>query len=161
MKMSQRAILLAVCLVTSGGVTQAADKPWWGTSGAAEPVRTALANQDPEADALPCGLDQKYNVIGFNRNSNELTKKLKLRLDQVAADIGGRRCTAQIVGYSSHEGDLASNALFAVERAQNALSYLKAHGVKFARVSATGAGATDKFGEDFALNRRVVIAIAP
>ena len=161
MKMSQRAMVLALCLATSGGVAQAADQPWWGTSGTAEPARTALVNQDPEAEAQPCGLDQKYNVIGFNRNSNELTRKLKLRLDQVAADIGARHCTAQIVGYSSHEGDLASNALFAVERAQNALSYLRAHGVRFARVSATGAGATEQFGEDFALNRRVVIAIAP
>ena len=87
MKMSQRAMVLALCLATLGGVAQAADKPWWGTSGTAEPARTALVNQDPEAEAQPCGLDQKYNVIGFNRNSNELTRKLKLRLDQVAADI--------------------------------------------------------------------------
>jgi outer membrane protein OmpA-like peptidoglycan-associated protein len=161
MKMSQRAMVLALCLVTSGGVAQAADKSWWGTPGSTEPARTALADQAPETEALPCGLDQKYNVIGFNRNSNELTKKLQLRLDQVAADIGAHRCSVQIVGYSSHEGDLASNALFAVERAQNALSYLRAHGVKFTRVSATGAGATEQFGDDFALNRRVVIAIAP
>ena len=158
MKMSQRAMMLALCFAASGGAAQAAE-PWWGTPGSTEPTRTALVAQDPEA--APCGLDQKYNVVGFNRNSNELTRRLKARLDQIAADIGARRCTAQIVGYSSHEGNLASNALFAVERAQNALSYLRQRGVQFARVTATGAGATEKFGEDFALNRRVVIAIAP
>jgi outer membrane protein OmpA-like peptidoglycan-associated protein len=160
MKMSlQRAIVLGFCLAASGGAAQAADKTWWGIQRSVEPARIALVDQNPEA--IPCGLDQKYNVIGFNRNSNELTRTLKARLDQIAADIGERRCTAQIVGYSSHEGSLASNALFAVERAQNALSYLRQRGVSFVRASATGAGATDKFGGDFALNRRVVIAVAP
>jgi outer membrane protein OmpA-like peptidoglycan-associated protein len=99
-------------------------------------------------------------VIGFNQNSNDLTTSLKTRLDQIADDIGDRKCYAQVVGYSSHEGGLASNALFAVERAQNALRYLEARGVSFARVTATGAGATDQFGPP-ASNRRVVIVVTP
>ena len=163
MKMSlQRAILFVMCTCTLPGMAGAAEahRSWINAGAQTETTRTASLDQDPEAGSGFCGLDQKYNVIGFNQNSNDLTAGLKQRLDQIADDIGERKCYAQVVGYSSHEGSLASNALFAVERAQNALSYLEGRGVSFARVSATGAGATDKFGPP-ASNRRVVIVVTP
>ena len=125
----------------------------------AEPVETAALDPDPEA--AHCDLDEKYNVIGFNSNSNELTPKLVERLDQVAADIGERQCNVTVTGYSSKQGSIASNALFAIERAQNSLRYLQQKGVKFIKASATGVGATDEFGPDFASNRRVVITVTP
>lgn len=164
MKMSrQRAILLAMSLA---GVSTAAGaaEPQWGWSdvnASGETGRTAMLDQNPEGDAAFCGLDQKYNVIGFNQNSNELTRKVKLRLDKVAAEIGDRHCVVQLVGYASHEGGLADNALFAIERAQNSLRYLEEHGVSFAKASATGAGATNRFGASSELNRRVVITVTP
>lgn len=108
-----------------------------------------------------CDLDEKYNVIGFNSNSNDLTTSLIDRLDQVAADIGDRECNVTVTGYSSKQGSTASNALFAIERAQNALRYLREKGVKFIQASATGVGATDQFGPDFRSNRRVVITVSP
>ena len=122
-------------------------------------VETAALDPDPEA--AHCDLDEKYNVIGFNSNSNELTPKLIERLDQVAADIGERQCNVTVTGYSSKQGSIASNALFAIERAQNSLQYLQQKGVKFIKASATGVGATDEFGPDFASNRRVVITVTP
>jgi hypothetical protein len=66
-----------------------------------------------------------------------------------------------VTGYSSRQGAIASNALFAVERAQNSLNYLKAHGVRFIRAIAAGGGATDQFGSDYLSNRRVVISVTP
>src|SRR5262249_61389888 len=115
----------------------------------------------PESRAGMCDLDQNYNVIGFNENSNDLTPRVTARLDQVVADIGGRRCHIRITGYSSHEGALAENALFAVERAQNSLRYLQTHGVKALEAVATGAGATSGFGPDYRSNRRVGIIVTP
>jgi len=134
---------------------------------AAEPVEPAapaagdIAALDPDPEASHCDLDERYNVIGFNSNSNELTPKLIERLDQVAADIGERQCNVTVTGYSSKQGSIASNALFAIERAQNSLQYLQRKGVKFIKASATGVGATDEFGPDFASNRRVVITVTP
>ena len=90
-----------------------------------------------------------------------MTPKLIERLDQVVADIGDRQCNLQVTGYSSKQGSTASNALFAIERAQNSLRYLQEHGVKFVQASATGVGATDQFGPDFRSNRRVVISVTP
>lgn len=128
---------------------------------AAEPIETAALDPDPEAAAHACDLDERYNVIGFNANSNDLTPKLIERLDQVVADIGERQCNVTVTGYSSKQGATASNALFAIERAQNSLRYLQEKGVKFIKASASGVGATDEFGPDFASNRRVVITVAP
>ncbi len=158
MKMSRQwAIPLVVGLAGTASVANAAS--WLPYP--VEPPRVAMLDQNPEGAAAFCGLDQKYNVIGFNRNSNDLTPRLKARLDQVAADIGERKCALQLVGYSSHEGDLASNALFAVERAQKALAYLRDRGVAFSDASATGAGATGQFGNKPDANRRVVIIVTP
>jgi outer membrane protein OmpA-like peptidoglycan-associated protein len=126
-----------------------------------EPLATAALDPDPEGGIAQCDPGQKYNVIGFNENSNALTPRLAHRLDQVAADLAERHCKVLVTGYSSKHGVIASNALFAIERAQNSLRYLQEHGVKFAAAIATGAGATDQFGPDDALNRRVVITITP
>jgi outer membrane protein OmpA-like peptidoglycan-associated protein len=134
--------------------------------------RVAAAPESEVAEAEPtdvrptgaqpgCDLDEVYNVIGFNENSNALTERLTTRLDQIAADIGERRCKVLVTGYSSHDGALDSNALFSLERAQNALHYLEAHGVDFLTASATGAGATEQFGAEVAANRRVVITVTP
>ena len=163
MKMSlQRAILLVMCTCLVPVMAGAAEAhgAWINAGAQPETTRAASLDQATEGAGGFCGLDQKYNVIGFNQNSNDLTVSLKARLDQIVADIGDRKCYAQVVGYSSHEGGLASNALFAVERAQNALRYLQARGVSFARVTATGAGATEQFGSP-ASNRRVVIVVTP
>jgi outer membrane protein OmpA-like peptidoglycan-associated protein len=124
-----------------------------------EPMETAAL--DPEPEGAHCDLDEKYNVVGFNSNSNDLTARLIERLDQVAADIGRRQCNVTVTGYSSKQGSIAANALFAIERAQNSLHYLQQKGVKFVKASATGVGATDEFGPDFASNRRVVITVTP
>jgi outer membrane protein OmpA-like peptidoglycan-associated protein len=126
-----------------------------------ERIEVASLEADPQSTGPGCGLDQIYNVIGFNENSNELTPSLVERLDQVIADIGVRQCNVSVTGYSSKQGSIATNALFAIERAQNALAYLQEHGVKFVRASATGVGATDQFGPDFRSNRRVVITVTP
>jgi outer membrane protein OmpA-like peptidoglycan-associated protein len=140
----------------------AAPKAKVETVAAVEPAETAHLDPDPEASSNAlCDLDEKYNVIGFNTNSNELTPRLIERLDQVAADIGERECNVTVTGYSSTEGSIASNALFAVERAQNSLRYLREKGVRFVKASATGVGATTEFGDDFASNRRVVITVTP
>jgi len=126
-----------------------------------EPLATAALDPDPEGGMAQCDPGQKYNVIGFNENSNAITPRLMHRLDQVVADLSERHCKVLVTGYSSKHGVIASNALFAIERAQNSLRYLQEHGVKFAAAIATGGGATDQFGPDDALNRRVVITITP
>jgi outer membrane protein OmpA-like peptidoglycan-associated protein len=130
-------------------------------SPAIEPQPIETAALDPEPEGAHCDLDEKYNVIGFNSNSNELTERLIERLDQIAADIGQRQCNVTVTGYSSKQGSIAANALFAIERAQNSLQYLQQKGVKFVKASAAGVGATDEFGPDFASNRRVVITVTP
>lgn len=125
-------------------------------SAASTDARASVAMLQPA-----CSLDQIYNVVGFNENSNDLTARLEQRLDQIIGDIGDEKCRVQITGYSSTQGDHATNALFAVERAQNVLRYLRRNGMQFSKVNATGAGATEKFGDDFAANRRVVITVTP
>ena len=113
------------------------------------------------ADSAACNRDELYNVIGFNENSNDLTPKLEARLKQIIADIGPQKCKVLVTGYSSKQGNHATNALFAIERAQNVLAYLKQSGLSFEKATATGGGATEQFGEDFSVNRRVVISVSP
>jgi outer membrane protein OmpA-like peptidoglycan-associated protein len=108
-----------------------------------------------------CALDQIYNVIGFNENSNELTERLEKRLDQIIGDIGNEKCRILVTGYSSTQGSHATNALFAVERAQNVLAYLRGNGLQYEKATAVGGGGTTQFGDDFAANRRVVITVTP
>lgn len=127
-------------------------------------VQKASAKADL-AEAAPgdanCGRSVLYNVVGFNESSNELTPRLTQRLDQIIKDIGNEECMLMVTGYSSTRGENATNALFAIERAQNVLGYLKANGVKYARAQASGVGATSKFGPAPYANRRVVVTISP
>jgi len=108
-----------------------------------------------------CTRDELYNVVGFNENSNDLTPRLEARLDQIIADIGAQKCRVLVTGYSSRQGAHATNALFAIERAQNVLGYLKANGLSYEKAIAAGAGATAQFGPTFSANRRVVITVTP
>ena len=104
-----------------------------------ERIEVAALGNDAVETVTSCGLDQVYNVIGFNENSNDLTPKLTERLDQIVADIGDEKCTVQITGYSSTQGAYATNALFAIERAQNVLAYLRGRaGVEFEAVARPG-----------------------
>jgi len=119
-------------------------------------VTGPVAMETPE-----CNRDELYNVIGFNENSNDLTPKLEARLKQIIADIGPQKCKVLVTGYSSRQGNHATNALFAIERAQNVLAYLKQAGLSFDKATATGGGATEQFGEEFSVNRRVVISVSP
>jgi outer membrane protein OmpA-like peptidoglycan-associated protein len=152
-------VLPVAAKVAAGNVPAAAPSAAAEAVPEQEPVETA--SLDPEPEGAHCDLDEKYNVVGFNSNSNELTERLIERLDQVAADIGQRQCNVTVTGYSSKQGSIAANALFAIERAQNSLHYLQQKGVKFIKASASGVGATDEFGPDFASNRRVVITVTP
>lgn len=127
---------------------------------ALEPAETAEVDPDPEAGAR-CGVNEQFQIVGFNRNSNEVTPRITAQLDAVADKIGDQRCTVTLVGYSSVQGSFATNALFAVERAQNALSYLRDKGLAFATVTATGVGETEQFGPEFHVNRRVIITVTP
>ncbi|RYG98807.1 MAG: hypothetical protein EON57_12235 [Alphaproteobacteria bacterium] len=137
---------------------------------AAEPEATTVevAAVGPEAVAAPtaresaeCNRDELYNVVGFNENSNDLTPKLEARLKQIIEDIGPQKCKVLVTGYSSKQGNHATNALFAIERAQNVLAYLKQAGLSFEKATATGGGATEQFGEGSSVNRRVVISVSP
>lgn len=127
---------------------------------AAAPV-AAAAPEQPAGAELACQTDEIFNVLGFNENSNDLTPRLMQRLDQIVAALGTQSCKATITGYSSTQGDYATNALFSVERAQNVLTYLRQQGVRFAEVTATGAGETTQFGDGLNANRRVVINVRP
>ena len=104
-------------------------------------VETAslAADTQPTASAA-CNRDELYNVIGFNENSNDVTPRLMERLDQIVADIGPQKCRVLVTGYSSKQGNHATNALFAIERAQNVLAYLKQAGLQFDQATATGGG---------------------
>lgn len=126
---------------------------------ASEPIEVASLDQNPEGGS--CNRDELYNVVGFNENSNELTPRLETRLDQIIKDIDGQKCTVLVTGYSSTQGAYATNAVFAIERAQNVLAYLRRKGLQFEEVSATGAGETTQFGPSFSANRRVVITVMP
>jgi outer membrane protein OmpA-like peptidoglycan-associated protein len=125
-------------------------------------VQTAsLDTHDSAGPVAACNRDELYNVIGFNENSNDLTPRLKTRLDQIIADIGTQKCKVLVTGYSSRQGSQATSALFAIERAQNVLAYLRAQGIAFDKATATGGGATEQFGEVPGANRRVVISVTP
>lgn len=136
-------------------VAEAADS----AAPAETPAPTAEAIETSGGEG--CALDQLYNVLGFNENSNEVTPRVEARLDQVLKDIGSEQCVVSVIGYSSTVGDYATNALFAVERAQNVLAYLRTHGLRVAKATATGAGETEQFGASPAANRRVVITVSP
>ena len=130
------------------------------SSAPSEVVEIASIAADPVATGN-CSRDELYNVVGFNENSNDLTPGLMQRLDQIITDIGQEKCAVRITGYSSTQGDYATNALFAIERAQNVLAYLRTNGLAFEDVSATGGGETEQFGDRPSVNRRVVIAVGP
>jgi outer membrane protein OmpA-like peptidoglycan-associated protein len=143
--------------------------PGADVSAEAETVEVASVESDttPEAAVTAasvnegCALDQIYNVVGFNANSNELTPRLEARLDQIIEDIGNEKCRVLVTGYSSTQGSHATNALFAVERAQNVLAYLRRNGLQYEKATAVGGGGTTQFGDDYASNRRVVITVIP
>lgn len=124
-------------------------------------VESAAVAVPVSTEAEVCNRDELYNVIGFNENSNDLTPKLEARLKQIIDDIGPQKCKVLVTGYSSKQGNHATNALFAIERAQNVLAYLKQSGLSFEKATATGGGATEQFGEGFSANRRVVISVSP
>ena len=128
---------------------------------AVESIETASLDPEPEVVNPACNRDELYNVVGFNENSNDVTPRLMARLDQIVADIGPQKCRVLVTGYSSKQGNHATNALFAIERAQNVLTYLKQAGLQFDQASATGGGATEQFGATFSANRRVVISVGP
>ncbi|MEO8882229.1 MAG: OmpA family protein, partial [Devosia sp.] len=111
--------------------------------------------------APDCGIAKSFQIIGFSRNSNDLTAKTREALDVVAKTIGTQKCTVNVKGYSSIEGDNAHNALFSIERARNSLQYLAAQGVKFRKYSANGVGETTQFGVNPGANRRVVVVVSP
>jgi len=120
-------------------------------------VETAAAK--PASDT--CALSKSYDITGFGQNSNDLTPATNKILDEIAGDIGEQTCSITLTGYSDTFGSYATNALFSVERAQNALKYLRDKGIKFTKAEATGVGETTKFGPSARANRRVVIAVAP
>ncbi len=124
-------------------------------------VETAAVASPAASDAAECTRNELYNVIGFNENSNDLTPRLEARLKQIIEDIGPQKCKVLVTGYSSRQGNHATNALFAIERAQNVLTYLKQAGLSFAKATAAGGGATEQFGPAFSANRRVVISVSP
>jgi outer membrane protein OmpA-like peptidoglycan-associated protein len=132
------------------------------------PIRAAataeieLASLDTSAlDGSQCRKAERYNVVGFRENSNAITPRVIDRLDQILADIGGQKCVIQVIGYSDTRGSYATNALFAVERAQNVVAYLRDKGLPYLDINATGAGETTRFGPSPAPNRRVVITVRP
>lgn len=159
------------------GVSKAPEGGWPGAESLKAPVAAAAAPAEPPPVAVrpleeasagapgsgdgACQTEEIFNVLGFNENSNELTPRLMQRLDQIAEALGAQSCRASITGYSSTQGDYATNALFSVERAQNVLAYLRQQGVRFADVTATGAGETTQFGPELNANRRVVITVRP
>ena len=118
-------------------------------------------NPNPEANEPECGLSKSFQIVGFNENSNDLTPRVHQGLDQVVKALDGQKCVVHLTGYSSTEGGVADNALFSIERAQNALHYLALRGVKFRRYSANGVGETTQFGSDPNANRRVVVTVSP
>ena len=144
-------------VASTAAIVPPASKP--ETSG--ETVETASLDQSPEAGLPACGLSKSFQILGFNENSNVLTPQITRQLDVVARTIGAQKCAVRLTGYSSTEGTYADNALFAIERAQNALHYLSQRGVKFERYSASGVGETTQFGGDPQANRRVVVLVSP
>jgi outer membrane protein OmpA-like peptidoglycan-associated protein len=122
---------------------------------------TASVGSEPAGQGEGCMAETRYNVLGFNQNSNDVTPRIIERLEQVLADIGTRRCNVQVVGYSDNDGLHATNALFSLERAQNVLVYLRQKGLPAVSATATGAGGTNAFGDRPSDNRRVVITVKP
>lgn len=138
---------------------EVAEKPV--VEAAPEPAAIEVAAVEAPAAAGGCSLDNLYNVLGFNENSNDLTPRVTERLDQIIKDIGDNVCTLSLTGYSSTQGDFDTNALFAIERAQNVLRYLRDSDLDYTTANAVGAGETDQFGPAFSDNRRVVITVTP
>lgn len=133
-----------------------------GAPASVDDVMTAgIAQGGSVATGGACARDELYNVIGFNESSNDLTPRLIARLDQILADVRGQRCRIQVTGYSSRQGNHATSALFAIERAQKVLSYLRGQGLTYTRATVAGGGATDQFGPEPSSNRRVVITVRP
>jgi len=126
---------------------------------ATEPEKTAARTDTKNVGT--CAFEEAFHILGFNENSNDLTPRVTGELDKIAAAIGKQKCSILLTGYSSAQGSYSVNALFAVERAQNALKYLRDRGVEFKSAQATGAGETTQFGKDFRANRRVVITVTP
>lgn len=132
-----------------------------GRAAASDAAEPDAGNPDPEGGVPSCGINQKFQILGFNENSNDLTPKVRQALDGVVKAIGTQKCVVHLTGYSSTEGDYAHNALFSIERSQNALRYLADQGVQFRKYSANGVGETKQFGASPRANRRVVVTVSP
>ncbi|MEO8884353.1 MAG: carbohydrate-binding domain-containing protein, partial [Devosia sp.] len=59
---------------------------------ATDAVDSPDANPNPEAKAPDCGIAKSFQIIGFSRNSNDLTAKTREALDVVAKTIGTQKC---------------------------------------------------------------------
>ena len=125
----------------------------------ARPVEVA-AVEEP-ATTSGCDLDNLYNVLGFNENSNDLTPRVTERLDQIIKDIGDNVCTLVAHRLFVHPGRLRhQRAVRGRARAERAALPARQRPQLHA-ANAVGAGETDQFGPAFSDNRRVVITVTP
>ena len=119
-------------------------------------------NFAPQRAAAPAKPDEFATTVAEASALLDFLLRERERVpDQIIEDIGNEKCRILVTGYSSTQGSHATNALFAVERAQNVLAYLRQNGLQYEKATAVGGGGTTQFGDDFAANRRVVITVTP
>ena len=109
----------------------------------------------------------KAGLIEFDLASAELDGTSFMTLDALAA--AARSCPAmriEVAGHASAEGNLESNQLLSVKRAQSVVAYLVKAGVESTQLQAVGYGATRPIApndtrENMARNRRIEFTVRP
>lgn len=115
-----------------------------------EQLASLSAPQEPtlssSLEGVSCDLDQIYNVIGFNENSNDLTPRLMQRVHHMfIEDRRQKRCRVTVTGYL--DAGIARDERTLRRRAGVRMCSLicAATGSScFQRASAVGGGATEQ-----------------
>ncbi len=108
----------------------------------------------------------EFMCAEFDSGGSRIDNRCKAVLDDVALQMRQNpNATAMIVGHSDSRGSDDANAEAAMERAENARTYLAdTHGIDASRISVEGRGATEPMSdngtsEGRAQNRRIEIVI--
>ncbi|MBU1314774.1 MAG: OmpA family protein [Alphaproteobacteria bacterium] len=115
-------------------------------------IEVALS-KDATENGSSC--EARSEISGFGNGAIELTAEQKADIDALMLDSN---CRISVIGFSSTSGRASVNKMLSEARAEAVSQYLSTRG-SFRSLEATGAGETDQFGSDQAMNRKVVIEV--
>ena len=115
--------------------------------------RPVVTNEVTVTELVPV-----FPNIGFEQGSAKILGTNLLNLKDIAEFINKTDCKYSVVGFASMEGPEQLNQELSVARAKAVADALVALGVPEDRLEIGGQGPTDQFGQEYELNRVVIVA---